>query len=600
VQLVLLLGWTVYLVQKSIYLLSIPIIQLVGNIIILYCRWDGQINRYHEFEEADDVWKDALMEFLSVRDMITSYRKDHTLSTTFVEKHKISNGKGFLLTKFQTETKMYLKYWSACVIIGGYLYAGNLVISGHYGSSNFMLLMGTIFQFDNTLGKVCTSIFSIVNGAVPITKLSKLLNGNTRRKDRFQSEKQTKQFMNSLLKKNGGSMAVDDTAIAWVNVSYHQEEAKEQEHQHLDGASVFSAFAPTVVIPTVGPMSLSVPQGTINAICGETRGKRTMMLLLAKFILPTSGYMQVPGNLRVRYVPEEPLLLSGTVVENLKFGNRKEHPTEELLMVAGICGLSRRLIREPETQVGYNGEKLSRTEKVSVCIARALLSSADLILLGKQLDLLPLKRSMAIVKVLRTWVDDRGLRLLSQEHEGTLALKKMKTAFVVTNTERGIDELFDTKIFLHEFKPSQVVQNGHSEHPASMQQPGLGVVQLQQQQQQPQQEEAQQLNAAIIERIEQTLFGTMSTAGMLSRLGSCEEGVFGGVGTGSLQARIDTLQIAVPDHVTQRVEGIELALFGAIHTGGLLSRLSNCEEGVFGGVGTGPLQSRINNLENKC
>ena len=74
----------------------------------------------------------------------------------------------------------------------------------------------------------------------------------------------------------------------------------------------------------LGPLSLVTPQGIILAVTGDRPGKKTMLLLVARFISPVEGAVRYPANLRVRYIHAEPMILSGSVIDNLRFGNQSK------------------------------------------------------------------------------------------------------------------------------------------------------------------------------------------------------------------------------------------------------------------------------------
>lgn len=85
--------------------------------------------------------------------------------------------------------------------------------------------------------------------------------------------------------------------------------------------------------------NLKVPQGTNVAIVGETgAGKSTLVNLVCRFFEPTEGQVLIDGrdarersqlwlHSNIGYVLQTPHLFSGSVLENLRYGN--EHATME-------------------------------------------------------------------------------------------------------------------------------------------------------------------------------------------------------------------------------------------------------------------------------
>lgn len=112
-----------------------------------------------------------------------------------------------------------------------------------------------------------------------------------------------------------------------------------------------------------------------------------------------------------------------------------------------------------------NGRKLSITERCSICVARALLSSVDLLLLGGNLDILTLDHANSILKVLKKWRWTRGMGCLAAEGGGNVLLKKPKTIFFVTNTQE-LAEQADTMIVLRDESADNSAGNG-ADNPVS-------------------------------------------------------------------------------------------------------------------------------------
>jgi hypothetical protein len=100
-------------------------------------------------------------------------------------------------------------------------------------------------------------------------------------------------------------------------------------------------------------------------------------------------------------------------------------------------GLSQHLLAQKQIRVGYGGSKVAGSDRVVITIARALLSGADLLLIGNILDTLVDEQMLMIMKVLREMVVDRGCRSLKTEYSRSpVRLKKLKTVFVCTRMPR--------------------------------------------------------------------------------------------------------------------------------------------------------------------
>ena len=136
--------------------------------------------------------------------------------------------------------------------------------------------------------------------------------------------------------------------------------------------------------------NLKVPQGTNVAIVGETgAGKSTLVNLVCRFFEPTEGQVLIDGrdarersqlwlHSNIGYVLQTPHLFSGSVLENLRYGN--EHATMEQIEADEIIA---RLPEGYESDVGEGGNSLSTGEKQLLSFARALLADPRIFVLDE-------------------------------------------------------------------------------------------------------------------------------------------------------------------------------------------------------------------------
>ena len=143
--------------------------------------------------------------------------------------------------------------------------------------------------------------------------------------------------------------------------------------------------------------NLEVPQGTRVAIVGETgAGKSTLVNLVCRFYEPTSGQVLIDGrdarersqlwlHANIGYVLQTPHLFSGTVLENLRYGNPAATMQEIEAAVKAVCAdeIIARLPEGYDTQVGEGGSSLSTGEKQLLSFARALLADPRIFVLDE-------------------------------------------------------------------------------------------------------------------------------------------------------------------------------------------------------------------------
>lgn len=143
--------------------------------------------------------------------------------------------------------------------------------------------------------------------------------------------------------------------------------------------------------------NLNIPFGSNIAIVGETgAGKSTLVNLICRFFEPTEGAILIDGkDIRERsqlwlhsaigYVLQTPHLFSGTVRENLTYGN--PDATEEGIYRALDLVSARSLIEKLEygldTDVGEGGDLLSAGEKQLISFARAIIANPKILILDE-------------------------------------------------------------------------------------------------------------------------------------------------------------------------------------------------------------------------
>jgi ABC-type multidrug transport system fused ATPase/permease subunit len=143
-------------------------------------------------------------------------------------------------------------------------------------------------------------------------------------------------------------------------------------------------------------ITMHIPEGKIIGVLGPSgSGKTTISQLLLGLREPTSGRATIGGedaaaisksdaHCTVALVPQEPVLLQGSVIDNIRFF--RDFEEQEVIDAARSAHLHEDVVQMPagyETPVGEGGGALSGGQKQRLAIARALIGSPKLIVLDE-------------------------------------------------------------------------------------------------------------------------------------------------------------------------------------------------------------------------
>ncbi|MCM2387956.1 ABC transporter ATP-binding protein [Streptomyces albipurpureus] len=169
----------------------------------------------------------------------------------------------------------------------------------------------------------------------------------------------------------------------------------------------------------LGPLDVTAAPGEWVVLTGATgSGKSTLLRAIAQLV-PASGTVEVAGVRldglaadevfrTIGFVPEGPLLLHGTITENLLLsGDRPPAQVESAVRVAGLDLALAGLADGLDTQVGERGGALSGGQRQLITLARALLRDAPVLLLDDVTSALDAGTEAQVLERLRRATADR-------------------------------------------------------------------------------------------------------------------------------------------------------------------------------------------------
>ncbi len=168
-------------------------------------------------------------------------------------------------------------------------------------------------------------------------------------------------------------------------------------------------------------ITVTVNPGEILALVGMSGGGKTSMVnLIPRFYDVTQGVIEIDGidirkaslkSLRrqIAIVTQEPILFNDTIRNNIAYGNPST-PFEDIVEAAKAAfayEFIERLPRQFDTSIGELGSRLSGGEKQRICIARALLKNAPILILDEATSSLDSEAEMLVQKALENLMKGR-------------------------------------------------------------------------------------------------------------------------------------------------------------------------------------------------
>jgi len=147
-------------------------------------------------------------------------------------------------------------------------------------------------------------------------------------------------------------------------------------------------------------ITLELEKGNVYALVGPTGGgKTTTASLMARLYDPTAGSIFLDGRdirsvppaeraRKIGVIPQEPFLFTGTVGENIVYGNEdyancSSAQLAALLEKSNLSSLLSRFSEGLETKVSSSGNDISLGQKQLIAFTRAALRSPDLLILAE-------------------------------------------------------------------------------------------------------------------------------------------------------------------------------------------------------------------------
>ncbi len=222
-------------------------------------------------------------------------------------------------------------------------------------------------------------------------------------------------------------------------------------------------------------INFSINSGEFLAIIGSTgSGKSTLINLIPRLYDPSKGVIKIDGidikDLEIRelresisIVPQNILLFTGTIKENIKWG--KEDATEEEIIKAAKIAQAHDFIMSfnegYDTYLGQGGVNLSGGQKQRIAIARALVRKAKFLILDDSTSAVDMITEKKIKKGLKEHLEDTTIIMIAQritsvmDADKILVMDKGK----IVNIGKHNELLNSSEIYLDIYR-SQIGEEG--------------------------------------------------------------------------------------------------------------------------------------------
>lgn len=272
-----------------------------------------------------------------------------------------------------------------------------IVWFGGFRVDSGALTQGQVIAFVNYMTQISLALVVVANLVVLFTKAAA---SSARINEVFDTEPSIKDG-------SGAEVSEKAPVIEFKDVSFSYSEGGDNAMEHI---------------------SFSVQKGeTVGIIGGTGSGKSTLVSLIPRFYDAEQGSVLISGTdvksyglkelrKRIGFVPQKAMLFSGTIAENLRWGN--ENATDEQLRKAAETAQAKEFIdKMPDgfnTHINQGGRNLSGGQKQRLTIARALTGSPEILILDDSASALDFATDAALRKAIARDTSGMTVIIVSQ------------------------------------------------------------------------------------------------------------------------------------------------------------------------------------------
>ena len=367
---VLIISIILFLQNSSLFFISLLGLPIYAAIIFAFMKPFEKMNR--DTMEANATLSSSVIEDINGIETIKSLASEKTryqkIDREFVDYLKRS----FTYSRAESQQKALKKlaqlFLNVCILWMG----ANLVMDGK-------MSLGQLITYNTLLYYFTNSLENIIN---------------------LQSKLQTAQVANNRLNE-----------VYLVNSEFEEQKMLE-DLSTIQGDMTFKGihYKYDYGQDILSDINLTIKQGSKIAFVGVSgSGKSTLAKMMVNFYNPSQGEIRL-GDLNlnhidkkslrqyINYLPQQPYVFNGTILENLLLGAKEGTTREDILRAVELAEIREDIERMPlnyQTELTSDGTGISGGQRQRIALARALLTDAPILILDEatsSLDILTEKR----------------------------------------------------------------------------------------------------------------------------------------------------------------------------------------------------------------
>ncbi len=369
-----------------VFLFALPVLAVIIGVLMTktFPRFKAMLAKF-------DAMNASVQENLTAVRVVKAFvRGDYEnerfeFSAKEVQEYQIKAEKLLVVTMPMAQYMVYICMIAVCYIGGKHIVAGNLQ------SGDLISFISYVSQVLSAVMMVAMMMVSMVMSKASLSRICAVLDEKPAIND-----------------DEAEDIAVEDGSVEFVDASF----SYTGNHENLN----------------LEHINLKIESGeTIGIIGGTGSAKSTLVQLIPRLYEVTDGAVKVAGHdvrdykikaLRdsVSMVLQKNVLFSGTIKENLKWGNAEatDEEIEEACRAAAADGFIKSFPDGYDTELGQGGVNVSGGQKQRLCIARALISKPKIIILDDSTSAVDTATDASIRKALSEELSDTTTIIIAQ------------------------------------------------------------------------------------------------------------------------------------------------------------------------------------------